>query len=90
MTLESGEILYIQSVCRNLNKRFEILRPSEPRGLARQDSFLQRNLKAKEVETLNLISEEVEELKEDNFEEEENLAADKMEENVYKEHLKRL
>ena len=90
LTLESGEILDIQPVCRNLNKRFDYLRPSsEPRSLASQDSFLERNLKAKEVETLNLISEEVEELNENNFEEE-NLAADKMEENVYKEHLKRL
>ena len=88
LTLESGEILDIQPVCRNLNKRFDNLRPSsEPRSLASQDSFLERNLKAKEVETLNLISEEVEELNENNFEEEENLAAVEMEENIFKDHL---
>ena len=66
------------------------MRASEPRGLASQDSFLERNLKAKELETLNLISEEVEEISEDNFDVEENLAADKMEENVFKEHIKKL
>ena len=86
LTLESGEILDIQPVCRNLSGRFENLRASEPRGLASQDSFLERNLKAKELETLNLISEEVEEISEGNFDAEENLAVEKMEENVYKEH----
>ena len=57
-TLESGEILDLQPVCRNLNKRFDNLEQSEPCSLASQDSFLDRNLKAKEIETLNLIAEE--------------------------------
>ena len=43
LTLESGEILDIQPVCRNLNKRFEYLKQSGSCNLASQDSFLERN-----------------------------------------------
>ena len=49
LTLESGDIVDIQPVCRNLNQR---LNDSRPSSLASQGSFLERNLKAKEVETL--------------------------------------
>ena len=57
----------LQPVCRNLNKRFDNLVHSEPSSLASQDSFLERNLKAKEVETLNLIAEEAESLDDEVF-----------------------
>ena len=106
LTLESGEILDIQPVCRNLNKRFEEASPGESRGLASQDSFLERNLQAKKLETLNLIAEEEEIL---NIEEEEinlnteegrinevfvnekeELESLKMDEDTYKNHLKTL
>ena len=89
LTLESGEILDIQPVCRNLNKRFEYLKQSGSCNLASQDSFLERNLKAKEVETLNLIAEEAENLDEEVFIDQDSEAA-KLEENTYKEHLKKL
>ena len=87
MTLDSGEIHDIQPVCRNLNQRFEEIRQGESRGLASQDSFLERNLKAREVETLNLITEE--RIDEEVFVDEE-LEALKMDENTYKNHLKKL
>ena len=89
LTLESGEILDIQPVCRNLNKRFDYLKQSGSCNLASQDSFLERNLKAKEVETLNLIAEEGENLDEEVFIDQDSEAA-KMEENTYKEQLKKL
>ena len=54
-------------------------------SLASQGSFLERNLKAKEVETLIWISEEAEEMDEDNFVAKESLAAVIMEENNYEE-----
>ena len=71
----------MQPVCRNLNQR---LNDSRPSSLASQGSFLERNLKAKEVETLIWISEEAEEMDEDNFVDKENLAAFIMEENILK------
>ena len=79
LTLDSGEIHDIQPVCRNLNHRFEETRQGESRGLASQDSFLERNLKAREVETLNLITEE--RIDEEVFDEEE-LETVKMDENT--------
>ena len=89
LTLESGEILDIQPVCRNLNKRFDYLKQSGSCNLASQDSFLERKLKAKEVETLNLIAEEADNLDDEVFIDQDSEAA-KMEENTYKEHLKKL
>lgn len=86
LTLESGEILDIQPVCRNLNKRFDYLKQSGSCNLASQDSFLERKLKAKEVETLNLIAEEADNLDDEVFIDQDSEAA-KMEENTYKEHL---
>ena len=59
-------------------------------SLASQGSFLERNLKAKEVETLIWISEEAEEMDEDNFVAKESLAAVIMEENNYEEHFIKL
>ena len=88
LTLQSGEIFDIQPVCRNLNKRFDYLKKSGPHNLASQDSFLERNIKAKEIETLNLITEEVESSDEVFVDQE--LEAARMDENVYKEHLKKL
>ena len=86
LTLESGEILDIQPVCRNLNKRFEYLKQSGSCNLASQDSFLERKLKAKEVEMLNLSAEEADNLDDEVFIDQDSEAA-KMEENTYKEHL---
>ena len=105
LTLESGEILDIQPVCRNLNRRFEEASQGESRGLASQDSFLERNLQAKRLETLNLIAEEEEiltieeeeidldteeERNNEVFVDEEELESLKMDENTYKDHLKKL
>ena len=86
LTLESGEILDIQPVCRNLNKRFDYLKQSGSCNLASQDSFLERKLKAKEVEMLNLSAEEADNLDDEVFIPQDSEAA-KMEENTYKEHL---
>ena len=86
LDIESGEILDIQPVCRNLNKRFDYLKQSGSCNLASQDSFLERKLKAKEVETLNLIAEEANSLDDEVFIDQDSEAA-KMEENTYKEHL---
>ena len=86
LTLESGEILDIQPVCRNLNKSFEYLNQSGSCNLASQDSFLERKLKAKEVEMLNLSAEEADNLDDEVFIPQDSEAA-KTEENTYKEHL---
>ena len=86
LTLESGEILDIQPVCRNLNKRFDYLKQSGSCNLASQDSFLERKLKAKEVEMLNLSAEEADNLDDEVFIPQDSEAA-KTEENTYKEHL---
>ena len=95
LTRETGEILDIQPVCRDLNFRFEEAGQGEPRSLRSQDSFLERNLQDKQIETLNLIREEeeicldLEERRNEVFVDEE-LEAIKMEENIYKNHLKKL
>ena len=51
---EPGGVLDLQPVCRNLNQSFEFENSSR---LPSQESFLERNLRAKEVEALNIIEE---------------------------------
>ena len=46
---ESGQILDLQPVCRSLNRQFETPESSGALGLISQDSFLERNLQAKEA-----------------------------------------
>ena len=55
---ESGEIHTLQPVCRSLNRVFDNNPgPSGASGLISQDSFLERNLQAREVENLRIIHE---------------------------------
>ena len=55
---ETGEILNLQPVCRNLNRVLDNNPgPSGASGLISQDSFLERNLQAREIENLNIIEE---------------------------------
>ena len=55
---ETGEILTLQPVCRSLNRVLDNNPgPSGASGLISQDSFLERNLQAREVESLRIIHE---------------------------------
>ena len=56
-SLETGELVELHPVCRDLNRRFETPGPSDCLGLRSQDSFLERNLQAKQAEVFYLIEE---------------------------------
>ena len=51
-SLETGEIVALHPVCRDLNRRFE-----NPGPLISQDSFLERNILSKQTEVFELINE---------------------------------
>ena len=91
-SLASGEIVELNPVCRDLNKRFEALVPSSSLGLISQDSFLDRNLQAKEAEVFDLIEEGDLETDESNVGEitiiEENTRSN-MDEEGFKNHVKK-
>ena len=84
--LEPGGVLDLQPVCRSLNQSFGLENNSR---LPSQESFLERNIRAKEVEALNIIEE---------GEENENIVFDdiniesdkevKMDEQTYANHVK--
>ena len=58
VTHKSGKVLDLQPVCKSLNSVLDNNPVSgEVVGLISQDSFLERNLQAKQVETLNIIEE---------------------------------
>ena len=90
-SLETGEIVELHPVCRDLNKRFEALVPSSSIRLISQDSFLDRNLQAKEAEVFDLIEEGILEKDETNVEEipiiEDN--SSNMDEERFKNHVKK-
>ena len=55
---ETGEILNLQPVCKDLNRVLDNNPgPSEASGLISQDSFLERNLQAREVENRKIMHE---------------------------------
>ena len=83
--LESGEILDLEPVCRNLNQSFS---SENNLRLLSQESFLERNLKAKEVEALNIIDETDEHFIFDENTIEANKEDNKMDEGTYKGHVK--
>ena len=62
LTLNDGEILDIQPVCRDLNPELETSSLDGQRGLSSQDSFRERNLQTSgdvgQSKTLNSIKEE--------------------------------
>ena len=91
-SLDTGEIVELHPVCRDLNKRFEALVPSSSLRLISQDSFLDRNLQAKEAEVFDLIQEGILETDETNVEEitiiEENSRSN-MDEERFKNHVKK-
>ena len=63
---ETGEILNLQPVCRNLNRVLDNNPgPSGASGLISQDSFLERNLQAREIENLRIIQESEENIEDD-------------------------
>ena len=67
--LETGEIVELHPVCRDLNRRFETPGPGSSNCLGQrsQDSFLERNLQSKQAEVFDLIKEgELEESVEEN------------------------
>ena len=85
VSLESGELADLHPVCKDLNLRFENPAPNNSLGLISQDSFLERNLQAKQVEVFSLIDEEldVNEVRE----EEVSIPGNKMDSETYKGHL---
>ena len=93
---ETGEILNLQPVCKDLNRVLDNNPgPSGVSGLISQDSFLERNLQAREVENLKIIHESDESSGEDeiveedrNLEEENNLVD--MDETEYQSKVKTL
>ena len=90
---ESGQILDLQPVCRSLNRQFENPETRESIGLISQDSFLERNLQAKEVEALRIIDEGNEnsfDTEVDSLDFVETGISSKMDETTYKQKLKRL
>ena len=91
---ESGQIIDLQPVCRSLNRQFENPEPSEAIGLISQDSFLERNLQAKEVEALRIIDEgnenSFDDLDVDSLDFAKKGISTKMEETAYKQKLKRI
>ena len=83
--LEPGGVLDLQPVCRNLNQSFGFENSSR---LPSQESFLERNLRAKEVEALNIIEEEGNENENLIFDESIREEEDKMDEKTYESHMK--
>ena len=94
---ETGEILNLQPVCRDLNRVFDNNPgPSGASGLISQDSFLERNLQEREVENLRIIHESDEDnVREGSVDEDRNLEEEgynliKMDETNFKEKVKAL
>ena len=91
---ESGQILDLQPVCRSLNRQFETPESSGALGLISQDSFLERNLQAKEAETLKIIDEGSDNSFDENSDVDKDFVeisiSNKMEETAYKQKLKKL
>ena len=92
-SLSTGEILELHPVCRDLNRRFEVEDPGPGSSveLISQDSFLDRNLQAKQAEVFDLIEEDLEtnEVSVEVVNAEDNIRS-KMDAEIYKGHVAKL